>query len=100
MKRLIKKADMAEDISNVNTIFDRIDEASNNLKDIYYSLFDNLNALYESYPEIYEQMKMIVNLPDNSDAENIVSFNNDLHMALEHFRDPAYLESYLKDGVE
>lgn len=100
MKRLIKKADIEESISSVNTIFDRIDEASDGLKDIYYSLFDNLNALYESYPEIYEQMKMIVKLPDNADAQNVVSFNNDLHMALEHFRDPAYLESYLKDDAE
>ena len=41
MKRLIKTSN----IDDVKLLLDRIDSASDNLKDSYYVLFDNLNAL-------------------------------------------------------
>lgn len=108
MKRLIKKADdndlakeeiqkedVKKDMSTVKTLLGRIDEASNNLKDVYYALFDNLNALYESYPDLYKEIEMTVKLPKNEDALNVVQFDNDLHQILEHFQDEQYLSSYI-----
>lgn len=112
MTRLIKRADdnteqidarqmnqaNMQQVEEVNILLDRIDEASNNLKDVYYALFDNLNALYQSFPEVYTQLQMVVRLPDNDTANDTISFNTDLHQALQHFKDPQYLSSYLNNN--
>ena len=87
-------------VAEVNQLLERVEQSSNDLKDIYYSLFDNLTALYSSYPSIYQQLEMIVKLPTNEDAMNIVSFNNDLSQALAHFKDPNYLASYISNESE
>ena len=87
-------------VNEVNQLLERIEQSSNDLKDIYYSLFDNLTALYSSYPSIYQQLEMIVKLPTNEDAMNIVSFNNDLSQALTHFKDSNYLASYISNSSE
>ena len=84
----------------VTQLLDRIQESSNNLKDIYYALFDNLNALFSAYPSIYQQLQMTVKLPSNRDAMNTVTFNNDLTVALNKFKNPEYLASYLKNSSE
>lgn len=84
----------------VMQLLDRIQESSNNLKDIYYALFDNLNALFSAYPSIYQQLQMTVKLPSNRDAMNTVTFNNDLTVALNKFKNPEYLASYLKNSSE
>ena len=82
-------------VQAAQVILDRIDEASDNLKDVYYALFDNLNALYKSYPTIYKQIEMIVKLPTNEDAELVTKFNNDLLDIISHFDDMDYLDSYI-----
>jgi hypothetical protein len=97
MKRLVHKADS---IGNVQTLLTRIDEASHDLKDHYYVLFDNLNALFESYPQLYKEIEMTVKLPKNDDAKNIVQFYNDLHEILEHFKDAQYLSSFINPEPE
>ena len=100
--RKIKAAElgtfMNEDTKDAQQLIERIDEASNNLKDTYYVLFDNLNSLFDSYPDIYNQLKMLVKLPDNERAEEIMTFYNDMKEALEHFKNPQYLSSYIKDN--
>ena len=103
MKRLIKKSESNQEnsiendttIINAQTVLNRIDEASNNLKDVYYVLFDNLNALFETYPNLYKQMQMTVKLPTNDDAIDVVKFHDGLHQVLEHFKDPLYLKTYI-----
>lgn len=104
MKRLVKKADnpnipgtpdTMENTEDVKIILNRIDEASDGLKDIYYVLFDNLNALFEAYPNLYKQMQMVIKLPSNEDAEGVVKFHDDLHQVLEHFKDDQYLQTYI-----
>jgi len=87
---------MNEDTKDAQQLIERIDEASNNLKDTYYVLFDNLNALFDSYPDIYNQLKMLVKLPDNDRAEEIMLFYKNMKKALEHFKDPQYLSSYIE----
>lgn len=94
MRRLRKSADL----ENVNKLLDRIDKASTDLKDTYYALFDNLNALYESYPNLYKQLEMVVKLPKNEDARDIVQMDEDLRRMLENLRDEEYLESYIGPG--
>jgi hypothetical protein len=92
--------EIKKDMSAVKTLLGRIDEASSNLKDVYYALFDNLNALYESYPDLYQEIEMTVKLPKNEDALNVVQFDNDLHGILEHFQDEQYLSSYVVPPTE
>ena len=99
MKRLIKKAEKV-DIKHVQKILKRVDEASDKLKDIYYVMFDNLNALYEAYPDLYKQIEMVVKLPSNKEAINVVKFNEDLHDILEHMKDEGYLNSYVNPEEE
>lgn len=85
----------SQSVEDAQTILNRIDEASDNLKDVYYALFDNLNALFEAYPNLYKQMQMVIKLPTNDDATNVVKFHDGLHQVLEHFKDPLYLETYI-----
>ena len=92
MKRLRRQANSAEDVKK---LLSRIDEASGQLKDSYYALFDNLNALFETYPKLYEEIQMTVKLPTNDDAENVVKFDQDLRDILIHFEDDSYLDSYI-----
>lgn len=93
MSRLKKIA--SNDLKNAKILLNRIDEASHNLKDVYYVLFDNLNALYKSYPDLYKQIEMVVALPKNEDAANVVQFDSDLNSILTHLNDDQYLNSYI-----
>lgn len=97
MARLRKVAE--NDLTNAKLLLDRIDEASHDLKDIYYVLFENLNALFDSYPDLYKQIQMVVALPKNEDAAEIVQFHKDLHDILEHLKDEQYLQTYLKPNT-
>lgn len=92
MKRL-KKANLED----AQILLNRIAEASDNLRDTYYALFDNLNALFESYPDLYKQIDMVIKFPENKDASDIVKMNNDLKDMLEHFKDEKYLKEYVKE---
>jgi hypothetical protein len=93
----VKKAGLIEDVQKLLV---RIDEASHDLKDHYYVLFDNLNALFESYPQLYKEIQMTVKLPTNDDAKNIVQFYDDLHGILTHFQDEQYLNSFINPEPE
>ena len=96
MARLRKVAE--NQLSDAKLMLKRIDGASHKLKDTYYVLFDNLNALYESYPDLYKQIQMVVALPKNEDAAEVVQFHKDLSAILEHLNDDQYLQGYLSGG--
>lgn len=97
MKRLVRKAD---EINDVQKLLKRIDNATHNLKDIYYVLFDNLNALFDAYPNLYKEMQMLVKLPTNDDAKDVMQFYKDLHDVLDHLSDKQYLDSYINPPKE
>lgn len=94
MKRLI--ANNKTDV--VKKLLNRIDLASDDLKNSYYSLFDNLNSLYEEYPDLYKQIEMVVKLPTNDDAKNISLLNSDLKRILNNLQDESYLNSYINQN--
>jgi len=98
MSRLKKKA--SDNTDDAKVILDRIQKASHDLKDIYYVLFDNLNALFGSYPELYKQINMVVKLPTNEDAITTTNFDNSLNDILEHFKDEQYLSEYVDQKTE
>ena len=95
-----KKPSSNDEAKEVMKLLERIKESSNNLKDIYYVLFDNLNGLYSTYPSIYKQLQQSVKLPTNQDAINIVTLNKDLTESLNLFKDPTYLNSFLQNSSE
>jgi hypothetical protein len=98
LSRLKKIA--SEETEDAKVILERIHKSSNNLKDIYYILFDNLNALFTAYPELYKQINMVVKLPSNDDAIGIANFDRDLTQILEHFEDETYLSEYVDKKEE
>ena len=99
MKRLIISSD--NDINAAKELLNRIDLASKDLKNTYFALFDNLNALYESYPDLYKQIEMVVKLPTNDDAKNITALNSDLERIINNLKDEEYLKSYIvKNGLQ
>lgn len=87
---------VANNIDDAKTLLERINKASDDLKDIYYILFDNLNVLYQNYPDLYKAINMVVKLPTNDDATFISNFNNDLKEILKHFNDEQYLSEYVE----
>ena len=98
MSRLRKLA--SEETEDAKVILERVQKASNDLKDIYYILFDNLNALFSSYPELYKQINMVVKLPTNEDAISIANFNTNLTDILGHFKDEQYLSEFVDQKEE
>ena len=98
MSRLRKLA--SEETEDAKVILERVQKASNDLKDIYYILFDNLNALFSSYPELYKQINMVVKLPTNEDAISIANFNTNLTDILGHFKDEQYLSEFIDKKEE
>jgi hypothetical protein len=103
VKKVSRLKKLAENnLESAKKLLERIDSASDDLKDRYYVLFDNLNALYEAYPDLYKEMEMTVKLPKNDDGRDIMQFHEDLHRILDHFKDDQYLESNVgrKEGNE
>ena len=98
MSRLRKLA--SEETDDTKVILERVQKASNDLKDIYYILFDNLNALFSSYPELYKQINTVVKLPTNDDAISIANFNTNLTDILGHFKDEQYLSEFVDQKEE
>lgn len=53
------------------------------LLDMYKTLFKNLNEMYNEYPNLYQEIQRVVELPTNDDASNMVAFYQDLLQELE-----------------
>jgi len=53
------------------------------LMDVYKTLFEHLNELYNQYPNLYQEIQRVVELPTNDDAQNVVNFYQDLLQELE-----------------
>ena len=64
-KEINREVIASDATDDAKVILERIQKAGGDLKNIYYILFDNLNALFSSYPELYKQINMVVKLPVN-----------------------------------
>ena len=100
LRKINKEIIASEETDDAKVILERIQKASNDLKDIYYILFDNLNILFGSYPELYKQINMVVKLPENNDAISIANFDKSLTDLLEHFKDEQYLSEFVDKKIE
>jgi len=99
-KEINREVIASDATDDAKVILERIQKAGGDLKNIYYILFDNLNALFSSYPELYKQINMVVKLPTNEDAIAMASFDNQLNDILEHFKDEQYLSEYVEGPIE
>lgn len=113
MSRLKKKAEevdnaveqvnepQEEQVSNANfdtvkNLLDRIDSGAEDIKANYYSLLENLNALYADYPGVYNEMKVMVKLPVKNDVSNIAKFKDDVDRAVQMLKDDNFLSGIVK----
>ncbi len=100
MKRLVRvnsEVKNDERLKQVIDILDKISICSVELKDNYYELFEELNKLFDEYPDLYKQIEMVVKLPSNEDAKNVVEFNLDLQRILDNLSDIKYLKGYINN---
>lgn len=86
MRRLIKA-----DNENMRVILNRVENSIDDLNEVYYILLDNLNELFKSYPDVYNEINMSVKLPTKDDIENIANMKNSFSDIKEHFEDDNYL---------
>jgi len=93
MKRLTKTAD--NDLNDARIILDRIQNSTNDLKNYYYALFDNLNALFKTYPSLYKELEKTIKFPKEEDAQNIVEFYNQIQTQIEHYKNDEYLSAII-----
>ena len=90
MKRL-KKAN--DDLTLAKSKLLEIKNASDNLMNIYMTLYEDLNDLYDTFPNLYEKIHQVVALPTNEDAQAITEFNQSLNQELTYFQDDHFLAS-------
>lgn len=77
-------------------ILNRILQSGEDIKDAYYSLLDNLNALNRDYQGIYNEFKMMVKLPDKKEVNNVAQLQLDISEAVKYLSDPNFIENFLK----
>ena len=77
-------------------LLERINNSVDDIRDTYYSLLDNLNAINESYPNLYNELKQIVKLPDEVEIKEIVEMQQDVKDAVAYLQDPNFLNGIIK----
>ena len=109
MKRLKKIADeqdileetseelnASDNTETIKQLLQRITSNAEDIKSAYYVLLENLNALNKDFPDIYNELKVMVKLPNKSDINYISDFNNDMLSAEQMLCDPTFLSGLIK----
>ena len=78
---------------------ERINSANEGLKQAYFVLFENLNALANGYPDVYNALKKDVKLPETNDIRELTNLYDNLNHVLPMFMDEAYLSTYVGENV-
>lgn len=85
--------------NNFQTVKDLLQRISNNAEDIkstYYVLLENLNALNKDFPGVYNELKVIVKLPNKNDITDISNFKEDMIKAEQMLCDETFLSGLIK----
>lgn len=92
-----KNTDNANQDSKIAVdLLERINTSVDDIRDTYYSLLDNLNAINESYPNLYTELKQLVKLPDENEIREIVDMQKDVKGAVKYLQDPNFLNGIIK----
>lgn len=93
-KRLVK----ADDLHDVKAKILEIINNSDALLKVYLDLYQDLNDLYNDYPNVYGEIQRVVKLPTNDDADEVTNFNRDLKQELQYLNDEDFLQSVMRDN--
>ena len=97
MKRL-KTAEVDEEtIKNAIDLLERINNSTDNIKDAYYLLLDNLNAINSSYPNLYKELEQLIKLPNESDIREVVRLKDDMNDAIKYLENVDFLKGIIKN---
>ncbi len=98
--RLIRKAEQEniqdDGIEVAKDLLDRIDNSVDDIKDAYYSLLDNLNAINNAYPNLYTELTQLIKLPNESNIKEVVQLKSDMDDAVKYLKDPDFLKGVIK----
>ena len=86
MRRLIISEDLLVDENTefeatqqseeLKQLLAKIQSSFNNITDDYYILLDNLQVLFNNYPQAYTNLEQVLKLPDANDIQDIVDLKN------------------------
>ena len=86
----------SQDLLNASAKVLEVRKNAVDLLDIYKTLFKHLNEVYNEYPNLYQELQRVVQLPTNEDAERVVGFYKDLLQELELLKDSENLEKVME----
>lgn len=103
MSRLRKKAETGEELlkeKNINLeaadiALTEIGEGIDGLHEAYLKLFHGLNALFEEFPNLYDEMKKVIKFPDEAEAQDVAEMKVDFEDIRNHYKDADYLATIL-----
>lgn len=91
-----EELNMGDNVEIIRQLLQRITSNAEDIKSAYYVLLENLNALNKDFPDIYNELKVMVKLPNKSDINYISDFNNDMLSAEQMLCDPTFLSGLIK----
>ena len=99
ISRLKKRAGTSEDLlkeRNINIeaadiALDEIGQGIDELHGAYLKLFHGLSALYEEFPNLYDEMKKVIKFPDEAEARDVAEMKVDFEDVRSHYKDEEYL---------
>lgn len=106
LKKLAEDLNQVEEVTNVQTenqnfdvvidLLTRINANAEQLKDVYYSLLENLNALNKDYAGVYNELKVLCKLPNKNTINDIATFKDDIEKATLMLSDKNFLSGIVK----
>ena len=91
-----EELNIGDNVEIIRQLLQRITSNVEDIKSAYYVLLENLNALNKDFPDIYNELKVMVKLPNKSDINYISDLNNDMVSAEQMICDPTFLSGLIK----
>lgn len=80
----------------VKNLLQRIGNNAEDIKSTYYVLLENLNALNKDFPDVYNELKVMVKLPNKNNITDISNFKEDMSKAEQMLCDQTFLSGLIK----
>jgi hypothetical protein len=92
----LKRLKASDELHDASAKALEVRKNATDLLEDYKQLFENLTIIYNEWPMLYQEIQRVVKLPTNEDAQNVVSFYQDLLQELELLKDSEKLEMVLR----
>ncbi len=90
MKRLIAN-------EQVNDLLDKNIKQLDNICKDYYIFLEQLNTLYNTFPDAYTEIEQTVKLPTKQEVEQLVEMKKDMQSISDKFKNDNYAEEYIEE---